>query len=549
MANRYSRQAWGDGTGQTLYPGLPNMEQGIIDGSLVDTIADLRTLGTSGLTNGETRNVLGYYTIGDGGGGMFRYNSASSSADNAGTIIAPNAGSGRWLRIHEPGEVRVRWFGAHGDRSNPAQDQAAFSAALAALGTTGVLELGTGEYDVTGGFTPGKKVVIRGSGTSDTVIYHSGDNTCFSSLDDSSLLEQRGWQDFKLIGNTGTSAKGIVCGNSYGAFFERLHIESYAAGSAIELTNTVTWTEGAVFNQVHTWNCMQSFVFSKAGTWLGAESFSDTNMFACMHSSTLSGSVGIDVGAGCRIYASNLFYKSYLEGNNTTGLYLRASALFEDNVYGIYHEISNNALTGVVMTRLDAGAVLRGAGMIFPTNDNSRNSFAAGSDFRLSHMPLAFIERDTEPAIYFTDTSNYSQQWSIGRVVDDGGFNTFRFSRHRGGVEQVLMRFDAADNVVVNTVLALSGAMYLGQLSSTPGFAVHGAKYADISVTPNAERTYSNGAWHRVAYATAATTPTGTWDRGDVIYHTDAVASGFVGRVCVTAGTPGTFKTFGAISA
>jgi hypothetical protein len=47
---------------------------------------------------------------------------------------------------------------------------------------------------------------------------------------------------------------------------------------------------------------------------------------------------------------------------------------------------------------------------------------------------------------------------------------------------------------------------------------------------------------------TAAPT-TGTWRRGDVVSNTAPSASGFIGFVCVTAGTPGTWKTFGAISA
>ena len=42
---------------------------------------------------------------------------------------------------------------------------------------------------------------------------------------------------------------------------------------------------------------------------------------------------------------------------------------------------------------------------------------------------------------------------------------------------------------------------------------------------------------------------TGTWGVGDKIYHTTPAASGFVGWVCTVAGSPGTWKTFGAISA
>jgi hypothetical protein len=47
---------------------------------------------------------------------------------------------------------------------------------------------------------------------------------------------------------------------------------------------------------------------------------------------------------------------------------------------------------------------------------------------------------------------------------------------------------------------------------------------------------------------TAAPT-TGTWAIGDQILNTAPAASGNIGWVCVTAGTPGTWKTFGSISA
>lgn len=42
---------------------------------------------------------------------------------------------------------------------------------------------------------------------------------------------------------------------------------------------------------------------------------------------------------------------------------------------------------------------------------------------------------------------------------------------------------------------------------------------------------------------------TGTWAAGDVVYNTAPTAGGYLGWVCTTAGTPGTWKTFGAISA
>lgn len=41
---------------------------------------------------------------------------------------------------------------------------------------------------------------------------------------------------------------------------------------------------------------------------------------------------------------------------------------------------------------------------------------------------------------------------------------------------------------------------------------------------------------------------TGSWKVGDVVMHTTPAAAGFMGWVCTTAGTPGTWKTFGAIA-
>jgi hypothetical protein len=51
-----------------------------------------------------------------------------------------------------------------------------------------------------------------------------------------------------------------------------------------------------------------------------------------------------------------------------------------------------------------------------------------------------------------------------------------------------------------------------------------------------------------IGWSSAAPT-TGTWVVGDIIYNTVPTAGGTMGWVCTTAGTPGTWKTFGAIEA
>lgn len=47
----------------------------------------------------------------------------------------------------------------------------------------------------------------------------------------------------------------------------------------------------------------------------------------------------------------------------------------------------------------------------------------------------------------------------------------------------------------------------------------------------------------------AAAPTTGTWARGDIVYHNAPEAEGNIGWVCVSGGTPGTWKAFGVIAA
>jgi hypothetical protein len=56
--------------------------------------------------------------------------------------------------------------------------------------------------------------------------------------------------------------------------------------------------------------------------------------------------------------------------------------------------------------------------------------------------------------------------------------------------------------------------------------------------------------WGSDASLSASTTPTtGAWIAGDKIYFTNPAASGDIGTVCVTSGSPGTWKRFGQIDA
>lgn len=63
-----------------------------------------------------------------------------------------------------------------------------------------------------------------------------------------------------------------------------------------------------------------------------------------------------------------------------------------------------------------------------------------------------------------------------------------------------------------------------------------------------AAKTTTATTWKLEGYGAAAPA-SGLWNAGDVFYNTAPVAEGSMGWVCVAAGSPGTWKTFGAIEA
>lgn len=108
---------------------------------------------------------------------------------------------------------------------------------------------------------------------------------------------------------------------------------------------------------------------------------------------------------------------------------------------------------------------------------------------------------------------NHAKSRAFGWTFPDA--SNFRFRYLTGGVD--LLNFDNSGNTFVYNPLTVQLLLTLQSGMKGPG-------------------------------ARAAAPSTGTHVQGELYWNADPVASGFVGWVCVTGGTPGTWQSFGQIS-
>ena len=129
----------------------------------VDTMPSLK--GLTGAAN-WVAILLGYASAGDGGGGLFTWDTSASTGDDQGTIIVPTGSTtGRWKRIYA-GPLDIRWFGARTGTGNDTANKAAIQAALD-VGAAVYIPAGTFRFDSTLQLKPaqgGRGATLRGEG-------------------------------------------------------------------------------------------------------------------------------------------------------------------------------------------------------------------------------------------------------------------------------------------------------------------------------------------------------------------------------------------------
>lgn len=221
------------------------------------SISALKSVVVSTVANGYQIAVSGYYAANDGGGGLFVYNSTSSATDDGGSVIAPNGGSGRWLRVLQ-GPYDVRFWGAKGDglTDDTLPIQATITYALSVSG---------GKIKFSGG--PGTNYAV-GTITTNPYCFNIGSNLTFTSEPGVTLT------------CTLTAANIALFGNVAAGLYSSLSV--YPTGAMTKGSATVTTTTAANAGNF----AYGDYIYLRGGTSDGSTPNAELNIVEAANAST-----------------------------------------------------------------------------------------------------------------------------------------------------------------------------------------------------------------------------------------------------------------------
>lgn len=174
----------------------------------INNIAELKQ--RVGIANSNI-SLLGYYSVGDGGGGEFYWDSTSTETDNGGTIIQVTGfTTGRWKRVFS-NYIDVRCFGSKGDGST--DDSINIQNAINYLNSIngGSLFVSNGNYKITQKLFLYSNIKIIGDGNS---------NFIFNDIADYGIrLVNTFSSGVNLLNNATEGSNSITLTSGGGSFF------------------------------------------------------------------------------------------------------------------------------------------------------------------------------------------------------------------------------------------------------------------------------------------------------------------------------------------
>lgn len=503
----------------------------------VDTLADLRSISYPA----NTVWASGYDTKNDGafGSHIFRLKGVKTTeTDNGGTVIIATVGGGvdYVYELQYDGAVNVKWFGAKGDGITddtiPIQKAIDYCYSVRTIYDTKTVYLDNGTYIISNTLNIPSYTTLIGDGHNSVLKVKDNSNT-FNVLsitqDGANNINIR---DFSIHGNSANNTNLInalyiapISSPCIYSVFQNLYIKEMS-GSSLYLNNA-----GA--ERIRFIDCMfrDSVKNNVYSSHLKYASFDN-----CIVRTSKTGFSGL-----------------FLDGALNTDITIDNCLIEENALYGIYvsmgykisirnSTISYSGSTGVVIDRTNHLSLTdnlvhdnTGYGILIQGTSTAKiyyvmiNSCSIYSN-NLYGLYLDYCDGASIHSNNFTDNSDAYPNVNSAIYLQRSSLNSIMLNTFNGVSQKYAVDWDSAtakSNIIHKNNIISVGTDYINSLKHDSSNYIHLTRIASSLVAPS----------------------TGSWNIGDIVYNRSPSASGFIGWVCTAGGTPGTWKTFGAISA
>lgn len=451
----------------------------------INNIAELKTrIGVSD----SIVSVLGYYLSGDNGGGDFYWDNSSTELDNGGTIIQVTGVSiGRWKRVYS-NQLNARWFGAKGD-----------------------------------GVTNDTSAIQKCCSLGIEVIITKGIYLISSTITIESNLKCIG--DVTFLSNTLSNFTFFYLLNKKNIIIDNVKIVSTNAGSNIVGIKM----EGVWNSQINNFSFICEDLLS-----IGIDMYSSNSSFLSYGSYNniilnpfiVRGYIGIrtqkTISDTVSVTHLNII-GGWITSQNYAALQLKDSyncllqniALDVINNIGFKFDNSHNIY--IYMGEYNSGNIMTADSLtdkvtIYSTLSVNKANIV-GDKYSIVAPNFIRLQPSSDASYYTEFYSNYSYG------------NPFEIKGKFGGGEQSVLSFQADDGIKFNSYSSSSEQLSSVGINSNGFLKKLNFKYMSASSVPT----------------------TGTWSVGDYVKNSSPSSGGVFGWVCVTSGSPGTWKGFGAI--